>query len=62
MDNGAVGYVLGIAKAYTTRVGDGPFRPSSDEIGQLPGRWGNEFGTNTGRLWRRCGLVRRSNT
>jgi len=52
---GAIGYVLGIAKAYTTRVGGGPF-PSElhDEIGALIGDRGKEFGTNTGRR-RRCG-------
>jgi len=51
----AVGYVLGIAKAYTTRVGSGPF-PSelTDEIGRLIGERGHEFGTVTGRA-RRCG-------
>src|SRR6056297_2718069 len=51
----AVEYVLGIAKAYTTRVGEGPF-PSElkDEIGQLIGERGHEFGTVTGRA-RRCG-------
>jgi adenylosuccinate synthase len=55
MGNGAVGYVLGIAKAYTTRVGDGPFPTElKDSIGQLLGDRGNEFGTNTGRR-RRCG-------
>ena len=55
LGNGAVGYVLGIAKAYTTRVGDGPFPTElKDEIGQLLGDRGNEFGTNTGRR-RRCG-------
>ncbi|MGA8169233.1 MAG: adenylosuccinate synthase [Methylocystis sp.] len=52
---GAIDYVLGIAKAYTTRVGGGPF-PSElhDSIGQLIGDRGREFGTNTGRR-RRCG-------
>src|SRR5216684_3099074 len=51
----AIGYVLGITKAYTTRVGDGPFPTElTDEIGQLLGDRGNEFGTNTGRP-RRCG-------
>jgi adenylosuccinate synthase len=52
---GAVGYVLGIAKAYTTRVGEGPF-PSElfDETGRLIGERGREFGTVTGRA-RRCG-------
>ena len=51
----AVGYVLGIAKAYTTRVGEGPF-PTEDfgEVGQLLGERGREFGTVTGRK-RRCG-------
>ncbi len=52
---GAIGYVLGITKAYTTRVGSGPF-PSelADEIGQKLGERGREFGTVTGRK-RRCG-------
>ena len=51
----AIGYVLGIAKAYTTRVGGGPFPTELvDEIGRLLGQRGNEFGTNTGRP-RRCG-------
>src|SRR6185436_2170268 len=65
MGVGAVGYVLGITKAYTTRVGSGPF-PSelTDEIGQTLGERGHEFGTVTGRK-RRCGwfdaaLVRQS--
>ena len=51
----AVGFVLGIAKAYTTRVGSGPF-PSElhDEIGRMLGERGREFGTVTGRP-RRCG-------
>ncbi len=51
----AVGYVLGIAKAYATRVGEGPF-PSelSDATGRLIGERGREFGTVTGRP-RRCG-------
>jgi len=52
---GAIGYVLGIAKAYTTRVGGGPFPTElEDETGRLIGQRGNEFGTNTGRP-RRCG-------
>jgi adenylosuccinate synthase len=52
---GAIGYVLGIAKAYTTRVGGGPFPTELDnDIGRLIGKRGNEFGTNTGRP-RRCG-------
>ena len=51
----AVGYVLGIAKAYTTRVGSGPFPTElHDEIGQRIGERGHEFGTVTGRK-RRCG-------
>ncbi len=50
-----IGYVLGITKAYTTRVGSGPF-PSEleDEVGELLGQRGREFGTVTGRR-RRCG-------
>jgi adenylosuccinate synthase len=51
----AVGYVLGIAKAYTTRVGAGPFPTElDDEIGNRLGERGREFGTVTGRK-RRCG-------
>jgi adenylosuccinate synthase len=51
----AIGYVLGIAKAYATRVGGGPFPTElDDEIGQRMGDRGHEFGTNTGRR-RRCG-------
>ncbi len=51
----AIGFVLGITKAYTTRVGSGPFPTElKDEIGQTIGRIGNEFGTVTGRP-RRCG-------
>ena len=52
---GAIGFVLGIVKAYTTRVGEGPF-PSElfDGNGQRLGERGNEFGTVTGRK-RRCG-------
>ena len=51
----AIGYVLGIAKAYTTRVGGGPFPTELDnDIGRLICRRGKEFGTNTGRP-RRCG-------
>lgn len=49
------GYVLGIAKAYTTRVGSGPFPTElMDEIGEKIGERGREFGTVTGRK-RRCG-------
>jgi adenylosuccinate synthase len=61
----AVGFVLGIAKAYTTRVGSGPFPTElEDAIGQRLGERGHEFGTVTGRK-RRCGwfdsvLVRQS--
>jgi len=51
----AGGYVLGIAKAYATRVGEGPFPTELiDETGERLGRRGNEFGTVTGRK-RRCG-------
>ncbi len=51
----AVGRVLGIAKAYCTRVGSGPFPTELfDEIGQQLGERGHEFGTVTGRK-RRCG-------
>src|SRR5580692_1723847 len=50
-----IGFVLGIAKAYTTRVGEGPFPTElTDEIGETLGRNGAEFGTVTGRK-RRCG-------
>ena len=52
---GAVGYVLGITKAYTTRVGSGPFPTElTDATGTLLGERGREFGTVTGRK-RRCG-------
>ena len=57
----AIGTVLGLAKAYTTRVGSGPFptelldaQGNPDAIGKLLGERGREFGTNTGRP-RRCG-------
>ncbi len=51
----SLGYVLGIAKAYTTRVGSGPFPTELDnEIGAKIGERGREFGTVTGRK-RRCG-------
>ena len=51
----AIGFVLGITKAYTTRVGSGPFPTELfDEVGQTLGRVGHEFGTVTGRP-RRCG-------
>jgi adenylosuccinate synthase len=52
---GAIGYVLGITKAYTTRVGEGPFpTEQQNEIGNFLGERGHEFGTVTGRK-RRCG-------
>ena len=51
----ATGFVLGIVKAYTTRVGSGPFPTElEDETGQRLGERGHEFGTVTGRK-RRCG-------
>jgi adenylosuccinate synthase len=65
MGPSAAGFVLGIAKAYTTRVGSGPFPTElDDETGQRLGERGREFGTVTGRK-RRCGwfdavLVRQS--
>ena len=50
-----IGFVLGIAKAYTTRVGEGPFPTElTDAIGERIGATGHEFGTVTGRK-RRCG-------
>ncbi len=61
----STGFVLGIVKAYTTRVGSGPFPTElEDETGQRLGERGHEFGTVTGRQ-RRCGwfdavLVRQS--
>ncbi|MEM6636654.1 MAG: adenylosuccinate synthase [Pseudomonadota bacterium] len=52
---GAVDFVLGIVKSYTTRVGEGPFPTELfDEDGQMLGTRGHEFGTTTGRK-RRCG-------
>ncbi len=65
MGPGSLGYILGITKAYTTRVGEGPFPTELfDEVGQFLGERGHEFGTVTGRK-RRCGwfdaaLVRQS--
>ncbi len=62
---GAIDFVLGIVKAYTTRVGEGPFPTElHDGDGQRLGERGHEFGTTTGRK-RRCGwfdavLVRQS--
>ena len=61
----STGYILGIVKAYTTRVGEGPFPTElKDEVGKRLGERGHEFGTVTGRP-RRCGwfdaaLVRQS--
>ena len=60
-----INYVLGITKAYTTRVGEGPFPTElKDKVGELLGNRGKEFGTVTSRK-RRCGwfdgvLVRQS--
>ena len=61
MGPGGIGYILGLAKAYTTRVGSGPFptelidaNGEPDAIGRLLGERGKEFGVNTGRA-RRCG-------
>jgi len=65
MGPGSVGYVLGITKAYTTRVGEGPFPTEQlNEVGEFLGEKGHEFGVVTGRK-RRCGwfdavLVRQS--
>ena len=55
MGPGSVGYVLGITKAYTTRVGEGPFpTEQKNDVGEFLGARGKEFGTVTGRK-RRCG-------
>ncbi|MDX5361605.1 MAG: adenylosuccinate synthase [Alphaproteobacteria bacterium] len=55
MGPGAVGFILGITKAYTTRVGSGPFPTEQDNaVGSRLGERGHEFGTVTGRK-RRCG-------
>ncbi|PJN94738.1 adenylosuccinate synthase, partial [Amaricoccus sp. HAR-UPW-R2A-40] len=55
MGSNAIDFALGIVKAYTTRVGEGPFPAElTDEIGQRLGERGHEFGTVTGRK-RRCG-------
>lgn len=55
MGPGSAGFVLGIVKAYTTRVGSGPFPTElEDEVGQRLGERGHEFGTVTARK-RRCG-------
>jgi adenylosuccinate synthase len=63
---GQLSYVLGITKAYTTRVGAGPFPTElQDAVGDRMGERGKEFGSTTGRK-RRCGwydavIMRRSN-
>jgi adenylosuccinate synthase len=55
MGPSSLDYVLGITKAYTTRVGSGPFPTEQEnEVGQYLGEKGHEFGTVTGRS-RRCG-------
>ena len=55
MGPNAIDYVLGICKAYTTRVGEGPFpTEQKNEVGRMLGERGREFGTVTGRP-RRCG-------
>ena len=55
MGPSALNHVLGITKAYTTRVGEGPFPTEQDnDVGQKLGERGHEFGTVTGRK-RRCG-------
>ena len=52
-----IGYILGITKAYTTRVGNGPFPTElNDQIGEKIRKQGNEFGVVTGRK-RRCGWL-----
>ncbi|MAC76788.1 MAG: adenylosuccinate synthase [Rhodobacteraceae bacterium] len=52
---GSIDFVLGIVKAYTTRVGEGPFPTElTDEVGERLGERGHEFGVTTGRK-RRCG-------
>ena len=52
---GGIDFVLGIVKAYTTRVGEGPFPTElNDDCGNMLGERGHEFGTTTGRR-RRCG-------
>ncbi len=55
--SGKIDEVIGVAKAYTTRVGEGPFPTELfDEIGETIGRKGHEFGATTGRK-RRCGWL-----
>jgi adenylosuccinate synthase len=57
LGNNKISDHLGVVKAYTTRVGSGPFPTElHDEIGELLGRKGHEFGTVTGRD-RRCGWI-----
>ncbi len=59
MGPSAAGFVLGIIKAYTTRVGSGPFPTElDDEIGQRLGERGHEFGTVTGRRAAAAGSTR----
>ncbi|MBP1475349.1 adenylosuccinate synthase [Frateuria sp. MAH-13] len=54
---GDIDYVLGICKAYATRVGGGPFPTElEDEMGELLRKKGNEYGASTGRP-RRCGWI-----
>jgi adenylosuccinate synthase len=48
--------VIGVMKAYTTRVGEGPFPTENDEIGEMLHSMGREFGATTGRP-RRCGWL-----
>ena len=51
----SINYILGITKAYTTRVGSGPFPTElKNKIGEILGKRGKEFGTVTARK-RRCG-------
>jgi adenylosuccinate synthase len=57
LGNGAVGEVIGVCKAYATRVGNGPFPTElDDETGRHLAAFGGEFGATTGRL-RRCGWL-----
>jgi len=54
---GSIGYIVGLTKAYTTRVGSGPFpTEQSNGVGELLQKNGNEFGTVSGRS-RRCGWL-----
>ncbi|MBN8555308.1 MAG: adenylosuccinate synthase [Deltaproteobacteria bacterium] len=60
LSSSQIGYVLGLTKAYTTRVGSGPFptecQGADEETGKLIAKKGNEFGSTTGRA-RRCGWL-----